>query len=232
MKLELELNFLYIKIAPASFATPHHAPTMIMDLNDEVHVDIIPCLLVFCSATSLCKLAQTCRFFRSLILDKAEETAIVRLELFRTGRERLWELLKEFGGMTVANTGIVLSTVFHIDKAMLVEAQKSVVEEMMKKTSLIIDNNTRRIVEIQMSAEGVKLMQNFWDRGVFPFESKMKELYYFEKTEASFFDTVVTLQSLVFVFLSEFASSDLIAWLKSKVSIIPLSILPLFFLSL
>jgi hypothetical protein len=60
----------------------------------------------------------------------------------------------------------------------------------------------------------------------------MKELYYFEKTESSFFDTVVTLQCMVFVFLSEFASSDLIAWLKSKVSIIPLSIFPVFFLFL
>jgi hypothetical protein len=93
---------------------------------------------------------------------------------------------------------------------MLVEAQKSVVEEMMKKTSLILEKNLQSIVEIQMSTEGVKLIQNFWERGLFPFESKMKELYYFEKTESSFFDTIVTLQGIFFVVLNGFTSSDLI----------------------
>jgi hypothetical protein len=203
-----------------------------MALHDEGHVDILMSLFVFCSASSLCKLAQTCRLFRSLFLEKGEETAIRRLELFSTGRERFCELLKEFGGMSVANTGIVLATVFHIDKEMLVEAQKSVVEDMIKKTSLLIDKNFQSIAEIQMKTEGVKLIQNFWEKGLFPFESKMKELYYFETTESSFFDTIVTLQCILIVFLNAFTSSGLIAWLKSKVSLLPLSLLPVSSLSL
>jgi hypothetical protein len=245
---------LYIKIALASWRLHdvnrhsrvltkeyHHqhasdtalcAPSMSMALHDEGHVDILMSLLVFCSATSLCKLAQTCRLFRSLFLEKGEETAIRRLELFSTGRERFCELLKEFGGMSVANTGIVLATVFHIDKAMLVDAQKSVVEEMMKKTSLLLDKNFESIVQIQMNTEGVKLIQNFWEKGLFPFESKMKELHYFETAESSLFDTIVTLQCILIVFLNAFTSSDLIAWLKSKVSLLPLSLLPVSSLSL
>ena len=50
----------------------------------------------------------------------------------------------------------------------------------------------------------------------------MKELYFFETTESTLFDAIVTLQCILFVLLNTFTSSDLVAWLRSKVSLIPL----------
>jgi hypothetical protein len=195
---------------------------MAIALHDEQHIDILTSLFVFCSAASLCKLAQTCRSFRSLFLDKGEETASRRLELFSTGRERFCEMLKEFGGLSVASTGIVLSTVFHIDKEMLVEAQKSVIEDLMKRSSLVVNKSWEKIIQVQMNTEGVNLVLKFWEKGLFPFQSKMKELYFFETTESTLFDAIVTLQCILFVLLNTFTSSDLVAWLRSKVSLIPL----------
>ena len=142
---------------------------MAIALHDEQHIDILTSLFVFCSAASLCKLAQTCRSFRSLFLDKGEETAIRRLELFSTGRERFCQMLKEFGGLSVASTGIVLSTIFHIDREMLVDAQKSVIEDLMKRSSLVVNKSWEKIIQVQMNTEGMNLNRRNWEKGLFPF---------------------------------------------------------------
>lgn len=195
---------------------------MIMTLHMEGHVDILMFLLVCCPATSLCRLAQTCRLFRSLVLENREEAATQRLETFHAKNEGLGQLLREFGGLCVWNNVLVLASYFHIDKAVMVAAQFSVVDAMMKNSSLSLDESLESIVYVEMQKEGATLLESFVDRGLFPFDSKLKELYYFEKTESSFFDKIVSLQCILMVFLKDFTTSDLVAWLRSKVRRPPL----------
>jgi hypothetical protein len=185
-------------------------------------IDILISVFIFCSATSLCKLAQTCRLFRNLILERGEEIARTRLQIAYTGRDTFRALLYEFGGLYVWNSANRLIDVFHIDGERLLDWQKSKAREILKRTSLIFNQDLKKIVKCEMQFQGVKLLRYFTANGLFPIQSKIKELYYYEQTETSFFNTIVILQEILVVFLEEFTSSDLVTWLVSKASLLPL----------
>ena len=113
-------------------------------------IDILISLFMFCSATSLCKLAQTCRLFRNLILERGEEIAMTRLQITHAGRDRFRALLYEFGGLYVWNSANRFSDVFCIDGEMLVEWQKSIIRDILKL-------HGRSWIRIQKAEQGRKM---------------------------------------------------------------------------
>jgi hypothetical protein len=184
-------------------------------------IDILISLFTFCSATSLCKLAQTCCLFRNLILERGDEIAMSRLQITHTGRDMFRALLYQFGGLYVWNFANIFSDDFCIDGDMLVEWHKKIIRDILRRTSLIYNQNMKQIVKNEMQLQGAKLLRYFTAKGLFPIQSKLKELYYYEQTETSFFNTIVTLQGILVVFLEEFTSGDLVTWLVSKLSFLP-----------
>jgi hypothetical protein len=182
--------------------------------------DILPVLMLLCSAHTLCKLAQTCRHLRNFVSVSGEQTATSRLERFEKNNPFFREILMEFGGLNLTVTATLLSSVFDIDMKILVDAHKSVVEDILRKTSIILHDSVREIITVEMTTQGMKLLSTFWERKVFPLDSKMKSLFYFEEVEALFYNVVVVMQSMLLVLNYHLHSKEVVTWLKQKVQFI------------
>jgi hypothetical protein len=126
----------------------------------------------------------------------------------------------EFGGLNLTVTATLLSSVFDIDMKILVDAHKSVVEDILRKTSIILHDSVREIITVEMTTQGMKLLSTFWERKVFPLDSKMKSLFYFEEVEALFYNVVVVMQSMLLVLNYHLHSKEVVTWLKQKVQFI------------
>ena len=176
--------------------------------------------MLLCSAHTLCKLAQTCRHLRDFVSVSGEQTATSRLERFEQNNPFFREILMEFGGLNLTVTATLLSSVFDIDMKILVDAHKSVVEDILRKTSIIMHDSVREIITVEMTTQGMKLLSTFWERKVFPLDSKIKSLFYFEEVEALFYNVVVVMQSMLLVLNYHLHSKQVVTWLKQKVQFI------------
>jgi hypothetical protein len=198
---------------------------MTTSFYDENSIDVLISILTLCTVTSLCRLSQTCHFLRKLILEKRNEFCTARLNFLKDDKENFWKLLRVFGGLPLLEAASLMNLVVDINKPMILRAQSGMVENLVKNNKIVLDENCygalQNIICLQVQLQAVKLIEYFWDKGVYPFEDKTKECHFYETTERLFFDTVVGMQCILTVFSYQFSESQVVAWLKEKVDIPP-----------
>jgi len=151
--------------------------------------DVWLCVLTACSSINICKLAQTCKMFKSIV----EEAAVEKLSPTGFFSPAICDYLESFGGKTAHKKGNVMS--------MSDETKIKNHGIALKSLRLLSVSLFSSIIKVEMQIHGMRLLTEFLQKGILEpsqseFASPIKRLFYYEKTMAKVVD-IVMLQGIL-----------------------------------
>ena len=154
----------------------------------SVPEDAWSCVFTACASKHLCKLAQTCKMFNSMVQDAA------RAQLSPDGffSPLVSKYLDDFGGKTCND--------FHAS-VLLEGVVVKLHANRMKTMSLLSVSIFSSIIKCEVQIHGVRLITNFFKKRVLvrtapQFASYIKQLFYYETTMSTVMD-IITLQGIL-----------------------------------
>ena len=165
-----------------------HAVAMDGGGGGSVPDDAWSCVFTSCSSKNLCKLAQTCKMFHSIVQD----AALAKLSPSGFFYPMVCEYLNDFGGKTCND--------FHAN-VLLPGVVVKLHYNALKTMPLLSISIFSSIIKCEVQIQGMRLIANFFQKGILlrsdsQFASNIKKLFYYETTMSTVMD-IVMLQGIL-----------------------------------